>query len=108
MELCQRMGKDWGANHLDEILDQRLNRIRTFPGYENLSLAELRETGWAAVPIQYQQYLTRAKQGQKAFNTPTGKVELYSTIMESFGFDPLPNYQEPPESPVPRFPRCNP
>lgn len=100
MELCRRMGKDWGAAHLDEILDQRLARIRTFPGYEDLTLSELRKTGWAAVPVQYQQYLTRAARGQKAFPTPTGKIELYSTIMESFGFDPLPNYQEPPESPL--------
>lgn len=33
------------------------------------------------------------------FNTPTGKVELYSTIMEKAGLDPLPYYEEPSESP---------
>ncbi len=100
MELCQRMGKNWGAAHLDEILDQRLNRLRTFPGFEDMTLEKLRETGWAAVPIAYRQYEKRAARGEKAFATPTGKVELYSTIMEEFGFDPLPDYQEPPESPV--------
>lgn len=101
-ELCQRMGKDWGAKNLDEILDQRLMRLRTFPGYENYTLEQLRETGWVAVPIEYEQFRHRAARGEKAFNTPTGKIELYSTIMESFGFDPLPFYQEPPESPVSR------
>ncbi|MDP2644132.1 MAG: molybdopterin-dependent oxidoreductase [Desulfobacterales bacterium] len=40
------------------------------------------------------------KYEQRGFGTPTGKVELYSTILEKLGFDPLPNYEEPPESPV--------
>lgn len=96
------MGKDWGARNLDEILDKRLDRLRTFPGYENFTLEELREKGWAAVPIEYEQYKARAARGEKAFNTPSGKVELYSHIMEDFGFDPLPDYSEPPESPVSR------
>jgi anaerobic selenocysteine-containing dehydrogenase len=34
------------------------------------------------------------------FATPTGKVELYSTILEKLGYDPLPYYEEPRESPV--------
>ncbi len=36
----------------------------------------------------------------RGFATPTGKVELYSTILEKLGYDPLPNYQEPPETPI--------
>jgi anaerobic selenocysteine-containing dehydrogenase len=36
----------------------------------------------------------------KGFATPTGKVELYSTILEKLGYDPLPDYKEPPETPV--------
>ncbi|MDD6023183.1 MAG: molybdopterin-dependent oxidoreductase [Oscillospiraceae bacterium] len=100
MEICQHLGKDWGASNLDDILDKRLDRLRTFPGYEDMTLEKLRETGWVAVPIQYEQYKERAARGEKAFNTPTGKIELYSTIMEEFGFDPLPDYREPPESPL--------
>ncbi|MBW1900727.1 MAG: molybdopterin-dependent oxidoreductase [Deltaproteobacteria bacterium] len=34
------------------------------------------------------------------FPTPSGKIELYSTILEKLGYDPLPHYQEPPESPI--------
>ncbi|MEM3697206.1 MAG: molybdopterin-dependent oxidoreductase [Candidatus Bathyarchaeia archaeon] len=34
------------------------------------------------------------------FATPTGKVELYSTILEKLGYDPLPYYEEPSESPI--------
>ena len=101
-ELCEKLGKDWGAKNLDEILDKRLDRLRTFPGYEDYTLDKLRQTGWAAVPIQYEQYKARAARGEKAFSTPSGKVELYSQILEQFGFDPLPFYAEPPESPVSR------
>jgi thiosulfate reductase/polysulfide reductase chain A len=34
------------------------------------------------------------------FATPSGKIELYSNILEELGYDPLPFYEEPPESPV--------
>ncbi|MFC1943802.1 molybdopterin-dependent oxidoreductase, partial [Chloroflexota bacterium] len=34
------------------------------------------------------------------FATPTGKVELYSTILEKLGYDPLPKWEEPPETPI--------
>ncbi len=34
------------------------------------------------------------------FATPSGKVELYSNVLEELGYDPLPFYEEPPESPV--------
>jgi thiosulfate reductase/polysulfide reductase chain A len=30
------------------------------------------------------------------FHTPTGKVELYSTMMDDMGYEPLPGYQAPP------------
>lgn len=32
------------------------------------------------------------------FNTPSGKVELYSSELENLGYDPLPFYEEPQES----------
>lgn len=40
------------------------------------------------------------KDGQPGFNTPTGRIELYSTTFEMFGLDPLPYYKEPTHSPV--------
>jgi anaerobic selenocysteine-containing dehydrogenase len=33
------------------------------------------------------------------FATPTGKLELYSTVLEKLGYDPLPKYEEPAEGP---------
>lgn len=33
------------------------------------------------------------------FSTPSRKFELFSTMLERWGYDPLPQYHEPPESP---------
>jgi anaerobic selenocysteine-containing dehydrogenase len=39
------------------------------------------------------------KYKEKGFGTPSRKFELYSTFLEKWGYDPLPQYREPPESP---------
>jgi len=44
--------------------------------------------------VKYQKYK------EKGFSTPTKKFELYSTLLEKWGYDPLPRYREAPESPV--------
>ena len=36
------------------------------------------------------------------FKTPSGKVEIASSILAEYGLDPLPTYKEPPESPESR------
>ncbi|MEM2142308.1 MAG: molybdopterin-dependent oxidoreductase, partial [Candidatus Thorarchaeota archaeon] len=36
----------------------------------------------------------------RVFNTPSGKVELYSRTLLEMGYDPLPFHEEPAESPV--------
>ena len=59
-----------------------------------MTYRELAEKGYLMEPLQYQKYL------QRGFRTPTGKVELYSTIFKKHGYDPLPTFHEPPESPV--------
>ncbi len=37
---------------------------------------------------------------RQGFRTPSGKVEIYSTRFQEWGYDPLPIYHELPESPV--------
>ncbi len=39
------------------------------------------------------------KYRENGFSTPTRKFELYSTLLEKWGYDPLPQFREPPESP---------
>jgi anaerobic selenocysteine-containing dehydrogenase len=36
---------------------------------------------------------------EEGFKTPSGKIELYSRRLEAWGYDPLPFYREPHESP---------
>lgn len=67
---------------------------------------------WILEPmgITWQEFKTRGEdiRGQvryrkyesQGFSTPTGKFELYSTLLEKWGHDPLPQFREPPESPV--------
>jgi anaerobic selenocysteine-containing dehydrogenase len=43
---------------------------------------------------RYRKYL------EKGFNTPSGKVEIYSSLCEQWGYEPLPMYHEPDETPV--------
>jgi thiosulfate reductase/polysulfide reductase chain A len=57
------------------------------------SFRELQDKGYIIEPMKYKKYTG------KGFNTPTGKVELYSTRLKEHGYEPLPVYHEPPESP---------
>jgi anaerobic selenocysteine-containing dehydrogenase len=59
-----------------------------------MTFEEFKRKGYVTVDLQYRQY------EKKGFTTPTGKVEIYSTIFERHGYDPLPTYVEPRESPL--------
>jgi len=59
-----------------------------------MTFEEFKEKGYVSVDPSYKQY------EEKGLNTPTGKVEIYSTIFERHGYDPLPTYVEPRESPL--------
>ncbi len=39
------------------------------------------------------------KDGKPGFGTPTGKFEIWSTVLDEYGYDPLPRYTEPSEGP---------
>ena len=79
----------------EEYLDERLAGL-------NMTFNDLREKGPIFPGLEYKRHekgLLRPD-GEPGFATPTGKVELYSTVFEQIGVDPLPYYEEPPESPV--------
>jgi anaerobic selenocysteine-containing dehydrogenase len=54
---------------------------------------EFKEMNYIRGEVAYHKYKERG------FSTPTGKFEIYSTLLEKWGYDPLPQYREPPESP---------
>lgn len=97
LELSRRMGLDYGAESQREILDGILAELsRRRPEYAGLDFDAFKRLGWIAPKREYYGYKTRG------FATPTGKFELYSTILEKSGADPLPSWQEVPESPQSR------
>jgi anaerobic selenocysteine-containing dehydrogenase len=50
-------------------------------------------------PRKYERGLLR-KDRKPGFNTPSGKVELVSSLLEKYGYDGLPVYAEPIEGPL--------
>ncbi len=86
MELGKRMGQDWWPT-VEDGLDYLLEPA-------GLTWEQFKEKGWLKGEMVYKKYKERG------FSTPTGKVELYSTVLEKWGYDPLPKYTELPESPV--------
>ena len=60
----------------------------------DLTFGSFKKKGYVTVDPRYKQY------EKKGFTTPTRKVEIYSTIFERHGYDPLPTYTEPRESPA--------
>jgi thiosulfate reductase/polysulfide reductase chain A len=59
-----------------------------------MTFQELKEKGCITVPHEYKKY------EREGFHTPSGKVELSSSVFEKYGYDPLPDYKEPPEGPL--------
>lgn len=91
-ELGLQLGQrdDWPWETLEDLYDFRLSPI-------GLTFRELmNKGGYLSAPKEYQRY---KKEG---FATSTGKIELYSKTLEGLGYDPLPQYCEPAESPYSR------
>jgi len=87
-----RLGQEkyWPWKTLEEAYGYRLAPL----GYSTLRDFVAKTGGHASVGAGYR------KHEKVGFATPTGKLELYSTILEKLGYDPLPRYYEPPESPI--------
>jgi anaerobic selenocysteine-containing dehydrogenase len=75
----------WGG--VDEFIESHFIDKR-------LNFKTLKEMSCLVEPMQYKKY---QKEG---FDTPTAKVELFSTAFEKYGQAPLPFCKEPPESPT--------
>ena len=89
--LGTRLGQaeHWPWKSLEEVYDYRLKPLSTT--WEEFSSTKY----WATEPLKHKSYEERG-----GFQTPSGKVELWSTVFENLGYDPLPHYEEPAESPV--------
>jgi len=86
-ELGKRMGyeKDFPWKDIEEALDERLKP-------QGVTFAELKSK---PLHIQRRYYKYR----EKGFTgLPGGKVQLYSDTLKEFGYNPLPDHIDPPES----------
>jgi len=84
-ELGKRMGQEWWPT-VEDGLDYLLEP-------SGLTFEQFKEKGYLQGEMVYHKYKERG------FSTPTRKLELWSTILEKWGRDPLPKYVEVPESP---------
>jgi thiosulfate reductase/polysulfide reductase chain A len=84
-----RLGQEeyWPWKTHEEVMEYRAKPI----GY---SFEKLTKCSGLAPAFNFRKYEKRG------FATHTGKFELYSTVLEKLGYDPLPYYREPPESPI--------
>jgi thiosulfate reductase/polysulfide reductase chain A len=86
-EICRRLGTEHGQESPQEVYDTMLRSKLDF-GWN-----DLKEIGFYQPEFRWRKY------EDNGFKTPTGKIELFSTRMKDMGYDPLPSFEEPPESP---------
>ncbi|MCB0637487.1 MAG: molybdopterin-dependent oxidoreductase, partial [Lewinella sp.] len=93
-ELGKRMGLDayFPYDDYSEVLEKQLVQLGT-------SLEEMKKIGVKHFERE-DPFLYMPEGVDWPFNTPSGKIELYSSVMAQYGFDPLPNYTEHPQPPA--------
>jgi len=104
--IFSEIAKRLGYGHLyPQNEDEMLRRALAESPF---TLEEVRAAGGqVSVPPAMMQYKKWEKgllrpDGKPGFDTPTGKIELFSTILDEHGYAGLPEYVEPSESPMSR------
>jgi anaerobic selenocysteine-containing dehydrogenase len=94
-ELAKRLGLD--DEFWDGDIEKCFNYILEPTG---ITVEDLRGESMGItcpVPVRPSKHYERA-----GFDTPSGKIEIRSSILEKYGYEPLPVYREPVESPISR------
>jgi thiosulfate reductase / polysulfide reductase chain A len=88
--LGMRLGQEayWPWETMEQMIADRVKPM-------GLTYEDFIKTGCLMSPLEEKKY---EKYG--GFPTPSGKFELASSILEKLGYDPLPFYEEPAESPI--------
>ena len=99
MEICWELGRQWN----DTLWPgETLEEFFTFTMKETgMTFEEARAENWIYPEYHYEKFRTGEQRpdGNLGFNTPTGRIELYSTLFGQWGQKPVPHYAEPPYSP---------
>jgi len=95
LELGKRLNpKAFPWHNVEEMLDSLLKPAR-------VTFAQLRERGIPHYyPFEYRKHEKRHMSGEKGFDTENGKFNLSLPPFAMLGLDPLPFYEEPPQSPL--------
>lgn len=86
-EMSKRLNLPGSDITYRDIFDYQLSSL-------NMKFDDLLNAGHIYPQHKYRKYI------ESGFRTPSGKVELYSSVLKRMGYDPMPAYIEPPESPV--------
>ncbi|MBF0318251.1 MAG: molybdopterin-dependent oxidoreductase [Nitrospirae bacterium] len=93
LDILTDLSKGLGIGKYFNFTMDELNTLRLQPF--GVTLDELKKTGVIEVGQHWQEGFL------KPCKTPSGKVEIYSGQLDSWGIDPLPRWQEPMVSPNP-------
>ncbi len=95
-EIGKRVAPQYWFKDVETMLDYELRKANiTWKQFSEMGV--LAKTGKDQIYYKYKTDYWRKGGG---FPTETGKMELYSLALEKLGYDPLPYFQEPGESPV--------
>jgi anaerobic selenocysteine-containing dehydrogenase len=102
MQINMELGKRWNpeAYPWDNVQDMFTYMLKS--NGMDYTFQELREVAPIYPPQEYKRHEKGMMRfdGEIGFNTPTRRIELYSTFYEQIGLDPLPYFEEPTESPL--------
>ena len=102
IDLGHRLNPDVWPEWVQTSRDYMNWRMQTAPMCRYDSMEELEAAGGLHYHdfryYKYEKGLLRAD-GKPGFNTVTGRYELFITLFDAWGDDPLPFYEEPPTSP---------
>ena len=101
LELAKRFDPDFKWNTIHDLFNDILKP-------SGMTFHQLQERGGWALPTEgvpsapyhrFEKGLLREDR-KPGFQTPSGTVELYSSLREDWGLEPLPHYEEPPFTPI--------
>ncbi len=75
--------------------EDALNEWLVEPTGVSIETLKANPEGYQYKPLRYKKWETKAQNGEKPFNTHTGKVEIFSEYLENLGYDGLPVYISP-------------
>jgi cysteine desulfurase NifS len=102
--IMAELARHLGYGHLfPQTEEEMLQFVLEGSGY---TLEDVKAAGgWIKIPTPMMEFKKwqkggLRKDGKPGFDTPTGKFEIWSTILEEYGYEPLPKYIEPTEGPL--------